>query len=138
MTYMVSPKRISREIDKLFEGSLRGNGESQQYMPRVNIRETEDDVTMVFELPGMAKEDIKVTVENNVLTVSGQRQEAEADEKATYVRNEILGGTFSRSFTLPRTVDTGKIEADYSAGLLTIHMARKEEAKPKQIEVNVK
>lgn len=138
MTYMVSPKRISREIDKLFEGSLRGNGESQQYMPRVNIRETEDDVTMVFELPGMAKEDIKVTVENNVLTVSGQRKEAEADEKATFVRNEILGGTFSRSFTLPRTVDTGKIEADYSAGLLTVHMARKEEAKPKQIEVNVK
>ncbi len=137
MTYAVSPNRISREIDKMFEGFARGNGEGQTFMPRVNIRETEDDVTLVFEVPGMAKEDIKVTVENNVLTVSGQRKEAEADEKATFVRNEIHAGSFSRSFTLPQTVDTDKIEADYSAGLLTINMARKEEAKPRQIEVKV-
>jgi len=138
MTYLISPNRISHEIDQIFDRLWSGNSEcSCAFAPRVNIRETENDVALVFEIPGVEKDDIKVAIENGVLTLSGERKVEPADEKSGYVRNEILGGTFSRSFTLPDTVDTDKIEADYKHGLLTVKMARKEEAKPKQIEIKV-
>jgi HSP20 family protein len=141
MTYLVSPNRIGREIDKMFNhmiGSERKECCHGDFMPRVNIRENEDSVSLTFELPGVNQEDVKVTIENNVLTVAGERKFESSDEKDGYVRNEISTGSFSRSFTLPRTVDTDSVTADYKHGLLTIAMARKEEAKPKQIEVSIK
>jgi len=138
MTYMITPNRISREMNRAFNQFFGGpDGECCAFNPRVNIRETENDVTLTFEVPGISKDDIKVTVENNVLTVSGERTFIEKDEKTTYLRNEIATGKFSRSFTLPQTIATEKIGADYHQGLLTISMSRKEEAKPKQIEVQV-
>ena len=138
MTYLISPNRIGREIDQIIDRLWSGESECNcAFAPRVNIRETENDVVLVFEVPGVEKNDIKVGIENGMLTVSGERKIEPANEQSGYVRNEILGGTFSRSFTLPDTVDTDKIEADYKHGMLTVKMARKEEAKPKQIEVKV-
>lgn len=141
MTYLVSPNRISREIDHMFNHMLTGRHQDccdGDFMPRVNIRETKDNVSLTFELPGVNQDDVKVTIENNVLTVSGERKFENSEEHDGYVRNEISTGSFSRSFTLPRTVDTDSVTADYKNGMLTVAMARKEEAKPKQIEVSIK
>ena len=141
MTHLVSPNRISREIDHMFNHMLAGRHQDcchGDFMPRVNIRETDDNVSLTFELPGVNQEDVKVTIENNVLTVSGERKFEHSEENDGYVRNEISTGSFSRSFTLPRTVDTDSVTADYKNGMLTVAMARKEEAKPKQIEVSIK
>ena len=140
MTYLVSPNRINHEMERMFNQIAGGHQQEccqDDSIPRVNIRETDDNISLTFELPGVDQSDVKVTIENNVLTVAGERKLDESDEKVTYTRNEISSGSFSRTFTLPRTIDTDSVSADYKNGLLTVAMARKEEAKPKQIEVSI-
>ncbi len=141
MTYLVPTNRIAREIDNLFNDFFNfpsyRTADSCDFMPRVNIRENDDNVFLTFELPGMEKKDIKVVVKDNVLTVSGERNFKTEEKGDGYVRTEISSGTFSRSFTLPDTVDGEKISADYKNGLLEIKLAKKEEVKPKEIEVKV-
>lgn len=107
------------------------------FMPRVDIRETENELNLSFEAPGMKKEDLKVVVENNRLTVSGERKDEFEDSDEQWVHREISTGTFKRSFTLPNSVDPNSVNAEYKDGLLRVKLAKKEEAKPKQIEVNV-
>ena len=144
MTYLtVRPRRqwIGNQIDRMFEDMFRWpvarREQPEGFAPRVNIHESDDNLRLAFELPGMDKQDIKVTLVDGVLTVSGKR---EADQKAEgehYHRHEIASGEFSRSFTLPDTVNSDKISADYKNGLLEITLARLEEVKPKEIEVQV-
>jgi len=140
MRSVMIPNRLAREIDSMFNTFISFPQVSAEcacdFMPRVNIRETKDDVRLVFELPGIDKQDIKVTVKENVLTVSGERKTVD-DENAEVVRREILTGAFSRSFTVPDTIDTDKIAADYRNGMLEVKLAKKEAVKPKEIEVSV-
>jgi HSP20 family protein len=89
------------------------------------------------ELPDMRREDINVTFENGVLTLKGERKFEQEVKKENFQRIERRHGSFSRSFTLPNTVDAGKISASYKDGVLTIRLPQREEAKPKQIAVNV-
>jgi len=103
----------------------------------VMIRETNDNVQLTFELPGMKKDDIKVAVRDGVLTVSGSREFKSESKDDDYVRCEICSGSFSRSFTLPESVNSEKISADYKNGLLEIKLDKLEEVKPKEIEVKV-
>jgi len=138
---IVSPNRAAREIDSFFNdffGHPRFyvDGESD-FMPRVNIVDTEDHVEMSFEVPGMDKKDFKVSVKNRVLSVSGNRKSESEDKGKNFIRTEIRTGSFCRSFTLPETVDSEKIQADYKDGILVLTLARREEAKPKEIEVKV-
>ncbi len=142
MTYLVpTTNRIAREFDSLFNTFFNFPSHrteiSCDFMPRVNIKETKDDVTLTFELPGMEKKDIKVMVKDNVMTVSGERNLKSEDKDDGYVRTEISSGSFSRSFTLPDTVDSEKVSADYKNGMLEVKMTKKEEAKPKEIEVKI-
>ena len=138
---VVSPNRISRDIDRMFTNLLgnldRDCCDAAAHMPRVDIRENDDNVSLVFELPGMKKDDIKVVVNNDVLTVSGERKSDNDSESNGLVRREIFAGKFSRSFTLPDSVDCDSVLADYSAGMLTVKLNKKEEVKPKEIEVRV-
>jgi HSP20 family protein len=94
-------------------------------------------VVIKAELPDVRKEDIGVTVENNVLTLTGVRKQEEASGRGKYQRIERRFGSFSRSFTLPTSVDSGQIAASYKDGVLTVRLPRREESKPKQISVNV-
>ena len=96
-----------------------------------------NDISLRFEVPGIEKDDIKVVLDNRVLTVSGKRDARKEEEGAEYHLTEIRSGSFSRSFTLPETLDTGKISADYKNGMLTITLAKAEEKKPKVVEVKV-
>ena len=111
---------------------------NQAWMPAVDIYETENhEVVIKAELPEVKKEDIGVTVENNVLTLTGERKQEESVKSEQFQRVERRFGSFSRSFSLPTTVDAGQIAASYKDGVLTVRLPRREEAKPKQITVNV-
>lgn len=110
---------------------------TREFNPRVNIKENESEVLFTFEVPGIAKDNIKVRIKDNVLTVTGERKVEIDESKERFVRREIVAGAFERSFTLPDTVDVDKVKADYEHGLLHVSLAKVEEAKPKEIEVAV-
>jgi HSP20 family protein len=128
----------SMEIDRLHNmfSNLYGEGLSRSWMPPVDIYETEQhEVVVKAELPDMKREDISVTFENNVLTLKGERKMAAEVANDRFQRLERFYGTFSRSFTLPSTVDAGHITAIYKDGVLTVRLPQHEEAKPRQISV---
>ena len=128
------------EIDRLhrmFE-DLQTEAFNQAWVPPVDIYETDThEVVIRAELPDMKKEDIGVTFENNVLTLTGERKQERPCGASSIQRVERRFGSFSRSFTLPASVDAGQIAASYKDGVLTIRLPRREEAKPKQISVNI-
>jgi HSP20 family protein len=119
----------------------RPNGREEitlpEWTPLADITEDETEYLIKAELPEMKKEEVKVTVENGVLTISGERKFEKEEKKRKYHRVERGYGTFMRSFTLPDNADATKIKAEFKNGLLTVHLPKTEHAKPKQIEVNV-
>src|SRR3982751_4887997 len=122
--------RLNRMFDELYQDSF-----ARGWSPAVDIYETDArEVVIKAELPDMKREDIAVTFENNVLTLKGERK-AEEISRDRFQRVERFHGTFSRSFTLPATVDPGNISATYKDGLLTVRLPQRSEAKPKQIVV---
>ena len=128
----------SMEIDRLnrmfddFYGNVRG------WVPAVDIHETDGhEYVIKAELPEMKREDISVTFEDHVLTLAGERKASFEENTGTYHRTERAHGRFSRSFTLPATVDGSRISATYKDGVLTVRIPQREEAKPKQISVDV-
>jgi HSP20 family protein len=124
-------------LNRMFE-DLQTEAFNQAWVPPVDIYETDaHEVVIRAELPDMKKEDIGVTFENNVLTLTGERRQDQSIRREQYQRVERRFGSFSRSFTLPASVDAGRIAASYKDGVLTIRLPRREEAMPKQISVNV-
>jgi HSP20 family protein len=127
------------EIDRLNRMFSDFSGESfgRVWVPPVDIYETpEHEVVLKAELPDMKREDINVTFENNVLTLTGERKFQEEARKDSFQRMERYYGSFSRSFTLPATIDAARISASYKEGVLTIRLPQREDAKPKQIAVS--
>ena len=109
-----------------------------RWAPAVDIFETDNhDLVVRAELPGMSREDIDVTVENGTLVLKGERKFDSEVKEENYRRIERTYGTFHRSFTLPNTVDTSKVSADYKNGVLTVKLPFREEAKPRTINVEV-
>ena len=128
------------EIDRLNQmfAEFQTEAFNQAWVPAVDIFETDShEVVIKAELPDVKKEDIGVTFENNVLTLTGERKQEQSTKREQFQRVERRFGSFSRSFTLPASVDAGQIAASYKDGVLTIRLPRREEAKPKQISVNV-
>ncbi len=107
------------------------------FVPPVDIYEDEHGIQLKLEAPGIDEKDLDIKVENNVLTVSGERKFEKEEKEENFHRVERRYGSFSRSFTLPNTVDTENIHADYENGVLKIRLAKRAEAKPKQIKVNI-
>jgi HSP20 family protein len=129
-------------MDELFHNRLAsvlgGEGlQSAAWSPVVDIEESAEAYTIRAELPGLSKEKVKVTVENGVLTLSGERDLERRVETKTFHRVERSHGTFTRSFTLPDDVDSESVAANFKDGLLEIQIAKREEALPKSIEVRV-
>ena len=115
------------------EGLTRG-----AWVPAVDIFETEGhELVLKAELPDLTREEINLKVENQTLTLSGEKKIDREVKDSQYIRTERAIGTFSRAFTLPTSVDSGKISAEYKNGVLTVRLPRREEAKPKQIQVQV-
>ena len=108
------------------------------FAPPVDIYEDEHNITLKIEVPGIDEKDIAVRIENNTLTVHGERKIEKEEKEENFRRVERQYGGFTRSFTLPSSVDPGQVSADYDKGVLKINLAKKAEAKPKQIKVNVR
>jgi HSP20 family protein len=128
----------SMEIDRLNHmfTNLYGEGLSRSWVPAVDIFETPEHAVIIkAELPEMRREDITVTFENNVLTLKGERKLDDTVTRDRFQRMERFYGSFSRSFTLPATVDPSQISATYKEGVLTVRLPQREEARPKQITI---
>jgi len=107
------------------------------FAPPVDIYEDEHTIAVKMEVPGIDEKDIDVRIESNTLTVHGERKIEKEEKEENFRRVERQYGSFTRSFTLPSSVDTGQVSAHYDKGILKISLAKKAEAKPKQIKVNV-
>lgn len=108
---------------------------TRRWMPAVDIRETGDALSLFVELPGLAREDVHITLENNVLTISGERKFEKDTKGDDYHRIERAYGAFARAFTLPQNVKADKVEASFKDGVLTVTLPKAEEAKPRQVEI---
>jgi HSP20 family protein len=133
--------RMNR-MNRLFRESYSPEGPEEAltttgFAPLVDIYEDEHNITLKIEVPGIDEKDIDVRIENNTLTVHGERKIEKEEKEENFRRVERQYGSFTRSFTLPTTVDTEKVSAHYDKGILKISLAKKAEAKPKQIKVNV-
>jgi HSP20 family protein len=131
---------VQNRLARFFDDSMFGLGNVRggAWMPPVAVSETADELVLTAELPGMKDEDISVDLENNVLTISGEKTEtiSEGDEERRYHVYERRFGTFTRSFTLPRTVDGNSIRATFDNGVLTVKLPKVAEAKGRKIEIN--
>ena len=134
-------RRFNTLVDEAFAGWPFGNGSAlptSSWLPAVDVSESKESVKIVAELPGLKPEDVKVTIENDTLTVKGEKKH-EAEEKTERLhRYERSYGKFERSFTLPNTVDPEKVVAGFENGVLTITLPKAERAKPREIAVAVK
>ena len=130
---------LQDQVNRLFESSYqRGdNSALTTWAPAVDIYETENELVLKADLPEMNEKDIDIRVENNMLTVRGERKFQKEVKDDSYLRLERVYGSFSRSFGLPNTVNTEAIKADYKNGVLTVTMPKRAESKPKQVKVNI-
>jgi HSP20 family protein len=132
--------KVQEQMNRFLGDSFlrRANDSSlTTWAPEVDIHETEDALVLEVDLPGMEEKDLDIRVENNMLTVRGDRKFEKKVSEENYLRVERAYGSFSRSFSLPQTIDAESIKADYRNGVLTIRVPKREEAKPRQVKVNV-
>jgi HSP20 family protein len=129
--------RLSRLFDEQYNGGREESLTAGAFVPPVDIYEDEQSVQLKLEVPGVSEKDLDIRVENNVLTVNGQRKFEKDEKEENFRRVERRYGSFSRSFTLPNTVSTEDIQANYDHGVLSVRLAKRAEAKPKQIKVSV-
>jgi HSP20 family protein len=125
------------ELDRLFEAPLSRTSELLGWTPAFDVYEDKDNFVVKAELPGMKKEDINVSLHDGSLIISGERKNETHNEGAEVYRSERFFGKFQRAVSLPAQVAANKTKADYKDGVLTITLPKSEEAKPKQIEVNI-
>ncbi len=122
------------EMSRLMEG--RGFGAGREMLrPAVDILEEKDAIVLKAELPGVKPEDVNVTLENNMLTISGERRFEKEEKEENYHRVESSYGSFSRSFALPDTVDASSVDASLDNGILCLRIAKRAEAQPRKIQV---
>jgi HSP20 family protein len=131
--------RLRREMDRLWDDYFgpgrRGLEPLEEWVPAVDISESDDKITVKAEVPGLDAKDIQISLVGDVLTVKGEKKSEREEKKENYHLVERSYGSFSRSLKLPATVDADKIEATYKQGVLTVECPKKEEVKPKTIDI---
>jgi len=130
-------RELQREIDRVFDDFLRGSRQDADFFPAVDVYETSDSVVVEVEVPGMKKDDIKITVEDNILRIRGEKKLERENKDKNYHVVERSYGTFERAFRLPDYVDMEKIKAKFENGILTITLPKKEEEKKRVIDVKI-
>lgn len=130
---------IQNEMTRLFGRALGGNGEESEvqgrWAPEIDVRQAKDQFTVFAELPGLTADQVEITVEEGVLTISGERKFYPGDSEEAFLRVERRYGPFARRIALPPHSDASRIQASMSNGVLRIDVPKSEEAKPKRIEV---
>jgi HSP20 family protein len=131
---------LQEQVNRLFGNVLEHSGEESNltsWAPAVDIYETEHELVVKADLPELDPKELDIRVENNLLTIRGERKFEKKVNEDHYLRAERVYGSFSRSFSLANTVNAEAIKADYQNGVLTLTIPKREEAKPRQIKVNV-
>jgi HSP20 family protein len=131
---------LQEQINRIFGDGLGRTGEESNltpWAPAVDIYETENELVVKADLPDVNPQDLDIRVENNILTIRGERKFEKKVNEDQYLRVERAYGAFTRSFSLANSVNSEAIKADYQNGVLTLSIPKREEAKPKQIKVNV-
>jgi HSP20 family protein len=131
---------LQEQFSRLFDTSFPGRSSESDlttWAPAVDIQETENELVLKADLPGVEEKDIDVRIENNTLTIRGERKFEKQLNEDNYLRVERSYGSFSRSFSLPNTINTEAIKAEYKNGVLTVQLPKRAESKPKQVKVNV-
>jgi HSP20 family protein len=131
---------LQDQINRLFNDTFQhaeGEASLSAWTPAVDIYETEHELVVKADLPEVDPKDLDIRVENNILTIRGERKFENKVNEDNYLRVERSYGSFARSFTLANTVNAEAIKADYQNGVLSLSIPKREEAKPKQIKVNV-
>jgi HSP20 family protein len=131
---------LQDQMNRLFADTFRARGEESAltaWAPPVDIYETENELVLKADLPDLNEKDLDIRIENNMLTIQGERKFEETVNKDNYLRVERSFGSFTRSFSLPNTVDTEGIHAEYRNGVLTVQLPKRAEAKPKQVKVKI-
>ncbi|UNC91795.1 Hsp20/alpha crystallin family protein [Candidatus Contubernalis alkaliaceticus] len=131
---------LRNDMDRFLSDAFRsffdeGYHDKFHFRPAVDMEESGDKIIISAELPGIKKEDIKISIMDNKVVISGEINEEKNVEETNYYLKERVRGKFSRSFTLPSPVDSNKVEANYRNGILSLTLPKAEEAKPKQIEI---
>ena len=130
--------RINRVFTEAYGRNDEGLMSSGTWVPPVDIYQNGDqEVVLKAELPDMTREDIEISVDNGTLTIKGEKRLSSEVKEEQFHRIERRYGTFTRSFSLPQTIDTAKVAADYRNGVLTVRLPLREEAKPRQIKVDI-
>lgn len=134
---------IQREINRMFDSFFRAGADDEGLLPStwnppVDIAEHDDTFVVRMELPGVSRDDVKISMQQNQLTVRGEKKRETETKKSDFQRVERCYGSFQRTFTLPSVVKAEKIDATYRDGILTITLPKAEEAKAKEIEIKVK
>ena len=133
-------RNLQEEVNRLFTGNLARTFDDEgiargSWSPNVDIYENKDQIVLEAELPGMKREDFDLSIENNVVTLRGERHFEKKDDADNYHRVERAYGSFTRSFTLPNTVTADGATADYSHGVLRVTIPKREETKARRIEI---
>jgi HSP20 family protein len=143
-TFPTDVLSMQREINNMFDHFYRGGAVddgslgTSLWTPAVDVAEQDGEFQVKIELPGVSKDDVKITMQDNILTIRGEKKQEKESKGSNYHRVERSYGSFQRSFTLPTSVKADKVEATYGDGILSIKLPKAEEAKPKQIDVKVK
>ncbi|MDP9146340.1 MAG: Hsp20/alpha crystallin family protein [Acidobacteriota bacterium] len=135
-----SANTFQEQLNRVFDDVLRRSGEESNlttWAPAVDIFETEHELVVKADLPDVDPKELDIRVENNILTIRGERKFQKQVNENNYLRVERSYGSFARSFSLANTVNSEAIKAEYNNGVLTLNIPKREEAKPKQIKVNV-
>ena len=136
-------KDLRDEIDRVFD-SFFGRypavpSEHEGYfIPAIDVEETENEYIVKAELPGLSKEDIKISLRPDSITISGERKKEKEEKGKTYHRVEMLYGKFARTIQLPEEIQPDKAKAEYKNGILTVILPKSEKSKPKEIEIEIK
>ncbi len=131
---------MQKEVNRMFKVygfPKEGNG-GPLWAPSVDIIDEKDNIRVRADLPGLKKEDVEVAVENDVLTIKGEKKQEKEIKEKDYIRSERYYGAFHRSFTLPAGVDAQKVNASYKDGVLEVTLPKREDAKPKGVKVEIK
>jgi HSP20 family protein len=137
---------LQAEMNRLFQSffdppstgsTTGGNGGLRRWHPAMDLVETEDHFVLRADLPGVAESDVKVELEDNVLTISGERRHEQEVKKGGYYRIERASGTFARTLTLPEGVDAEAVEASFDKGVLEVRIPKPEERKPRRVAISV-
>ncbi len=132
---------LQEQVIRLFEDNSSrdrsGHADLATWAPPVDIYETENELVIKADLPDLENKDIDIRIESNLLTIRGERKFEKNVKEENYLRVERVYGSFMRSFSLPNTVSSESMRAEYRNGVLTLHMTKNEESKPKQIKISV-